>query len=172
MSGSETARLHRDDDLLREPEVAHQGGAGAPLEHLVRRAAHVDVDQVGAELLDHPRGVGHGAGVGAVDLDRQRPLLVDEVHQASRLGVARDDRLGGDELHRHQPDAADAAHQEAEVAIGHAGHGREEERWIDRDRSEAEHGPPILQARRFSAGSGTAPAGRDLAAGRSSEQSE
>ena len=71
-------------------------------------------------------------GVGAVDLDRERPLLVDEVHQLARLRVAADDRLGGDELHRHQPDAADAPHDQAEVAVGDPRHRREEERRIDR----------------------------------------
>ena len=59
------------------------------------------------------------------------PLLLAEVHQLTRPLVAVDDRLRGDELHRHHPHAADPPDQKTEVAVRHPGHGSEPERGID-----------------------------------------
>ena len=45
---------------------------GAGLRHLADRAAEVDVDDVGAGVLDHARRLGHHVGLGAEDLDGER----------------------------------------------------------------------------------------------------
>src|SRR4051794_13921757 len=161
---------HGADDRLGELEVTHQGGAGAPLEDLVGRAPHVDVADVGAELLDHQGGLAHGGGVGAVDLDGERALLRAEIHQLAGPLVAVDDRLRGDELHRHHPPAADPPHDEAEIAVGHPGHGSEPERGIDAEGAERDHRMGIVTrsvAWRFPGGgtkSGDAPPGRTVRA--------
>ena len=75
VSGIEIARRTVATIALGELEVAHQRAARAALEDLVGRAAHVDVADVGAHRLDQARRLGHGVGVGAVDLDRDRTLL-------------------------------------------------------------------------------------------------
>ena len=125
-------------------EVAHQRGAGAPLEHLVGRAAHVDVADVGPQLLDDQGGLAHGGGVRAVDLDGERALLLAEVHQLAGALVALDDGLRGDELHRHHAHAADPPHDQAEVAVRHPGHGSEPERGIDAEWADLHHKGDIV----------------------------
>ena len=78
VSGIESRALTARTISRASGEVAHQRRAGAALEDLVRRAAHVDVADVGPELLDDVGRLGHALGVRAVDLDRERPLLVGE----------------------------------------------------------------------------------------------
>ena len=56
--------------------LAHQAAAGVVLRNLRHRAAHVDVDDVGAHALDDLRGVRHLLGIAAEDLNRDRPLFL------------------------------------------------------------------------------------------------
>ena len=74
-TGSGVARRDRLDDPRGVVGVVEQRRAGAGLRHLPDRAAEVDVDDVGAGGLDHPRRLGHRAGLGAEDLDRERMLV-------------------------------------------------------------------------------------------------
>ena len=55
--------------------LAHQAAAGVVLRDLRHRAAHVDVDDVGADAFDDLRGFRHLRGVAAEDLNRNRPFF-------------------------------------------------------------------------------------------------
>ena len=126
------------DDARCAAEVAHEGRARATLQHLVRRAAHVDVADVGPQLVDQRRALGHPPGVAAVDLDREGPLFLPELHLAQHRPDAARDGLAGDELHRHEADAADPADEQPEVAVADAGHRREHQRRRDLERPDLE----------------------------------
>src|SRR3954451_2522789 len=79
-------RARDGDGLLR---VLEKGGAGAGLHDLLDRAAHVDVDQVGAGLTGLLGGDLHHLRVVAEELDRDRVLVgVDAQEFAQRALVA------------------------------------------------------------------------------------
>ena len=67
---------HRRDDFRGVRRLAHQAAAGVVLRDLRHRAAHVDVDDVGAHLFDDARGFGHLGGLAAEDLNRDGPLFL------------------------------------------------------------------------------------------------
>ena len=109
--------------------LTHQAAAGVMLRDFGHGAAHVDVDDVGAELFDDRRRVGHLFGVAPEDLNGDRPLFfgVLRVFQrpidAARTEPFRADHLGDDEAATAVP-----LHQTAECRVGHAGHGRDRKR--------------------------------------------
>lgn len=123
-------------DRAGELEISHQGAARAAFQDLVGRTAHVDVAGVGAQSLDLPGGLGHRRGVRAVDLDRNRPLLFGEVHQLERPAHSSYQSFRGNELHRHQAHAADAADNQAEIPIRHPRHRGEDEGSFEPDASD------------------------------------
>ncbi len=115
---------HRGEQALGMVEVAHQGRAGLAAGHGLGRAAHVDVDHVGAVGLGEPRALRHPARVAAGELDDVGQHALALGPQARLLGAA------GEILRRHhlgdgrggtQP-TGDAAH----VQVGDAGQGRQE----------------------------------------------
>src|SRR5262249_19826774 len=102
----------------------------AGLRDLLHRTAEVDVDDVGAHCLDHPRGLGHRPGVGAEELDRERMLVRRDAEVAKRLLVAMLDAGATDQLRADEPGAvpptlatkclhADARHRREDEARGH-----------------------------------------------------
>ena len=134
------------DHLLGQRQIGHERGAGTTLEDLVRRAAHVDVADVGSESLDDLGGPSHGLDIGTVDLDGQGALLWAEVHEVANLGVSPDDGARRDELHGHDPDATDPPHDQAKIPIGDTRHGRQEQGRLDANGAEGQHGMAILTA--------------------------
>ena len=61
VTGRWVARDHRPDDPLDQVEVAEAAAAAVPLDHLLHRAAEVDVDELGPIVLgDETGGLGHG----------------------------------------------------------------------------------------------------------------
>src|SRR5436309_1011515 len=125
------------DDSLGQLEVSHERGPGAPFENLAGGTAHVDVDQVGAQLLDELGGVAHAHRIGAVDLDGEGPLFFVEVHQGSGAFAAPGEGLGGDELHTDHSHAPDPLQDAAEVLVGDPGHGSQDQRGVHRDSADA-----------------------------------
>ena len=99
----------RLDDRARARRVVEQRRAGAGLRHLAHRAAEVDVDEVGARRLDHPRRLGHRARIRAEDLDRERMLVGGDAKVAERLLVAVLDPGAADHLRADEPGAETAA---------------------------------------------------------------
>ena len=67
---------HRGDQIDGPIGLAHQGRAAARLDHLVDRAAHVDIDGRRPVVDDPPGGLLHLGDDDPVDLDRQRAILL------------------------------------------------------------------------------------------------
>ena len=74
-SGTRDRVRDRLDDRARARRLLEQVRACAGLRHLADGAAEVDVDDVRAGVLDHAGGLGHHAGLGAEDLNRERMLV-------------------------------------------------------------------------------------------------
>ncbi len=119
---------HRRDHRLRVRGLAHQAAPGAVLRDLRHRAAHVHVDDVGAELLDHLRGIGHLLRIAAEDLDRDGPLLLGVLRVLERPVDPAHQALGAHHLGDHQAAPAVPFHQAAKRRVRHARHGRDGER--------------------------------------------
>jgi len=117
---------HGLEDARHQRLVFQQRGTRQGVAHLLRRAAHVDVDDVGAEAGVVARRLRQHRGIGARDLHRDRAGLAAVVQAQARL--ARLAQLGprrhhlGDGQRRAEP-----ARQPAEGAVGDAGHGSNEQ---------------------------------------------
>ena len=134
-TGSAVALGDRLDDAGGVLGVVEERGAGAGLRHLAHRAAEVDVDDVGAGGLDHPRGLGHRDRVGAEDLDRERVLVGGDAEVPERPLVAVLDPRDRDHLRADEAGAVAAA-LPAERLDADAGHRREDEAAGDLDPAE------------------------------------
>ena len=122
-------QLHRLHRRFQDPGglglVAHQRGAGIAVDHLLHRAAEIDVDDGGAAILVELGGLGHHMRLAAGKLHRHRRFLGHILGHAQRLAVLPDHRFAGDHLGHHQPGAA-ALDQAAERQVGDARHGRQD----------------------------------------------
>ena len=129
---SPAARGDRD----RLVGVVEQRGAGAGLADLAHRAAHVEVDQVGARLGDHRRRLAHDVGVVAEQLHRDRVLVgVDAQELGDRALVAVGEPEAGHHLRGHQPRAV-AARLQAHEPVADAGQRRQHEPVLERAAAE------------------------------------
>src|SRR5256886_6984878 len=121
------------DDRLHLPQVLQAPGAAVVLHHLLHGTAEVDVDEVRlADLGHHLGGPRHDRGVGAIELDPDRALGVLEAHVREQRGDPPRHPYGGDEL-RHHDVRPEAAAQQPEGRLRHAGHRGQEERYVGRD---------------------------------------
>jgi hypothetical protein len=115
------------DDLFHQVHVAEAAGATVPLDHLLDRAAEVDVDEFGLVRLGDDGGrSSHCLGVGAVDLDSDRSFDRLEFAALEGLPDAAADRLGREEL-GHQDIGPEPAADLPERRLGHSGHGGQNE---------------------------------------------
>ena len=87
VTGTATASATADDDPAGAIRVLEQRRTGAGLRDLPDRAAEVDVDDVGARVLDHARGLGHDGRLGAEDLHCERVLVRADQQVAERALV-------------------------------------------------------------------------------------
>jgi hypothetical protein len=85
VTGTSTARTTAVDDRFDQRLVGEQCGAGGDVADLLRRAPHVDVDDLRAALDVVARGVGHLARIGAGDLHRDRLDLAAVIGSALRF---------------------------------------------------------------------------------------
>ena len=135
--------------------LAHQAAAGIVLGDLRHRAAHVDVDDVGAHALDDLCRRRHLVRVAAEHLDRDRALLFGVLGVFKRAIDAADEPLGRHHLGHDQTAAAVPFHETAERRVGHARHGRHHQRRFQVHRSDfharALHQPRNLPATRLPA---------------------
>ena len=132
LTGTSTALATASTIARARVGVVEQRRAGARLRHLPHRAAEVDVDEVGAGRLDHPRRLGHRARLGAEDLDRERMLVGGDAEVAERALVPVLDPGAADHL-RADEAGAEAASLAAERLHADAGHRREDEPRRDLD---------------------------------------
>ena len=108
--------------------LAHQAAAGVVLRDLRHRAAHVDVDDVGAHAFDDLRGRRHLLGIAAEDLNRDRPLFLGVLGVLERPVDAAHQPFGAHHLGDDEAAAAVALDQAAERRVGHARHRRDGKR--------------------------------------------
>src|SRR5690606_28964678 len=92
------------------------------------RAPHVDVNDVGAEILDDARRLGHLDRVTAEDLDGDWALFLGVLRVLERTVDAAHEPFGADHLGDDKAAAALALDQPAEGAVRHPGHGGDGER--------------------------------------------
>ena len=117
---------HRGDDRLDQRFVGEQRGSCGSIADLLRRAAHVDVDDLRAALDVVARGIGHRARVGARDLHGDRRHLAAMIGAPLRLRRAPQARIGRDHL-RHRVARAQPLAQLAKRPVGDARHRRDDE---------------------------------------------
>jgi hypothetical protein len=104
---------HRDVDGLGDGLDDRRGAVGLVeqrrarpgLRHLSDGAAEVDVHEVGAGRLDHAGRLGHHAGLGPEDLDRQRMLVTADTEIPQRALVSVREAGAADHLGAHQTGA-------------------------------------------------------------------
>ena len=99
----------RLDDRARAAGLLEAVRARAGLRHLADGAAEVDVDDVRARVLDHAGGLGHHAGLGAEDLNRERMLVGGDPQVAERALVLVREPGAADHLRADEPGAEAAA---------------------------------------------------------------
>ena len=148
-----TGDRDRLDDLGDEVDgragrVAHHGRAAAAANDFANRAAHVDVDDRRAVVLDPLGAVGEVVGAAAVDLHGERAILRARREQFDRAFRALQDGAGIDEIGRAQADAADVANAQAERQVGVARQRRQGEARGEFDMADAQRAIPARQARR------------------------
>ncbi len=115
---------HGAKDHRRPPRIAHERRPLALGHDLRHRAAHVEVDRVGARRLQPPRRLREHVGIGAQQLHGERPLLGQVARDLAGVGVVLDEGAGVDLLAGEEPRAA-LARDEPEGDVGYARHGRE-----------------------------------------------
>ena len=94
----------RLDQGQRMVEVAHQRRAGVAARHLLGRAAHVDVDDVGAGVGRGPGALGHPVRLAAGELD-DMGAVAGALGPEQRLGVADRQLVSGHHFRDDQPGA-------------------------------------------------------------------
>ena len=112
---------HGFADPAGELGIAQQGRAARRLDDLGHRAAHVDVDDIGAGRLRHPGRLRHHPGVAPHQVHRDRRLIPIEVHQPERFPMPADERLAADHLGAGQP-GAELPSDLSEGRVGDARH--------------------------------------------------
>jgi hypothetical protein len=121
---------YRPDDVLNQVQVPQAPRPAVPLDHLLDRAAEVDVEEVGTVHVVHERRrLRHGSRIGAEDLDPDGDALLAEAEVVVRAPVVPANPLGGDELGDHDVGPVTAA-EPPERGLAHARLGREEERRV------------------------------------------
>jgi hypothetical protein len=130
---------HRLHDLQGQGLVAHQRRTGPLVAHLLRRAAHVDVDDLRPAVDVVGRGLGHHGRIGAGDLDGDGTGLAGVVGPARGLERVPQVAAGGDHL-AHRMAGAELPAQLSERAVGDACHGRDEDLIRQLERADAHGG--------------------------------
>ena len=137
--GQAGALRGRARDRDRGVRVGDQRRAGARLHHLGHRAAHVEVDQVGAARGGRGRGGAHHVGVLAEELDGDRPARalvgVDDQQLLEGAPVAVVDGVRGDHLADRQAGAV-ALGLQAHEPVADPGQRREHDAVGDGDAAE------------------------------------
>src|ERR1700680_5276105 len=92
------------------------------------------MDEVEAQILDHPDGVCHDAGIATKKLGRDGMLVFVEVQVAFGLLIfLAEYTVGRGELGHDQAASAEVADEAAEDSVGPSGHGGEDGCGVDVD---------------------------------------
>ena len=152
------AHLHRDrdagglggadhgaDDGGEQLGLPGQGRSPAAPGDLGDRAAEVEVDVLGAVVLEqHLDRAGGGGGVGGVQLDALDRLVGVVLGEPQRLRRPLDEGAAGHHLRHVQPGpAAELAAQPPERGVGDAGHRGEDDRGVEGAVAQAQGAGPL-----------------------------
>ncbi len=116
-------RANRFEDLANRRQVAQQPRSAIALDHLLRRTAQVEINQVEAEILDHPRRVRHYSRIAAKKLGRDGMLVLVEVQVAlGFLVFCPKNSVRRSELGHNQPASAQVANEAPKHGISNTRH--------------------------------------------------
>jgi PTS system nitrogen regulatory IIA component len=119
---------HGPNDSSHQIHVPQATGAAVALDHLLHRAAEVDIDELGLIVLsDQSRGLSHGIGIRAIDLDTDGTFQFLEFSSLERGANTPADSLGGQKFRQHDIGPHAPANL-AEGRLGDAGHWGQHER--------------------------------------------
>ena len=124
VTGTRTAPTTASIRLSGVREIAHQGRARLLAGHLAGRAAHVDVDDVGAQISRHARPFRHPARLAARQLYDERSKIPANRAFAGVVAVV-DQVLAGHHLGGNEAGAQNMG-DPSERQVCHARHGREQ----------------------------------------------
>ena len=123
--GQAAALARRDGDGDRLGGIVQQRRSRTRLAHLLDRASHVEVDQVGARVRRHRRRLAHDRGVVAEELDAYRVLVgMDAQELPDRALVAVGQAEARHHLGHHEP-GPEALGLEADEPVADPGQGRQ-----------------------------------------------
>ena len=126
--------IHRFDHGLKnlghQRFIGQQGRTRRLAAHFFGRTAHVDVDDLGAQISVAACRVGQHLCIAASDLHDARPGLPGEVHTQPRFARVPQAGIAGEHL-CHGIACAPFAADLPEWAVGDAGHGRERDRAVE-----------------------------------------
>ena len=113
----------RLDQAAGQVGGAHQGRAAGRARDLLGRAAEIQVDDVCARALGHPRALGHHGGVTADQLDHRQGQAVAHRRTAHHVGPSSRQFGRGHHFRRHIGRAQPCG-QQPERQVRDPGHGR------------------------------------------------
>ena len=119
-------RDHRIDKRHRQIEIAHQRRPTGLARHFARRTAHVDVDDLGAQIDSDPRAFRHPLRLAAGELHHERPEAFADC--LAQHVSPRPDQLGARHHLRNDQPGAQILRQPAERQVRHARHRRQQHR--------------------------------------------
>ena len=126
------------DQRQRQLGVGEELDPGPGPADLPHRAAHVDVDQVGADLGGDRRPGAHRLGVVAEELDRDRVLVGVDPHQLAQGALVSMVQAEARDHLRDREAGAVALGLEADEPVADPGQGREQDPVLDPDAADLE----------------------------------
>ena len=130
MTGTSTAFDDRLENARDQRLILQQRAAGPDVADLLGRAAHVDVDDLGAVIDVVARGLGEHRRIESGDLHADRIGLADVIHALERFARRPQARIRGRHL-GHGKARTEPLAQLAERLVGDAGHRREYDGRVD-----------------------------------------
>ena len=116
--------------------LTHQAATGVVFRDLRNRAAHVDIDDVGAELFDDASGVGHLRGITAKDLNRDGPFFFCVFRVFQGPIDAADQALAAHHFRDDETTTTLPFDEPAKRSIRHPRHWRDDKRRFEFDSSD------------------------------------
>ena len=126
MTGIAHRRADGGEDARGPLDVAHQGGARLPAGDGLGRAAHIDVDDVGAVRLGQTRGLRHRIGTATGELDH---MGIDTAPLGPQARLLRPTgEFGGGDHFRDDGACTQTPRDATHVQVGDARQGGEQDR--------------------------------------------
>ncbi len=119
--------LHARQQVLGPVGITHQRRAGVSLDDFAHRTAHVHIHEIGPGRFRHGRRLRHALRIATDELDRERALVLPQLHLAQFLVLPAGQCLGGDHLGDDEATGTQVANHAAKIRIGQTGKGRHDQ---------------------------------------------